>query len=312
MVEETIVKKFIMDRSYLQEGIIHNVNKGWSANTKYIVQTDSLKYLITVFDSKHYESKLKQYQTIKTLRSFGVKAADPMEICQYGDYGIFVTIYIDGQDAEESLCALDEKVQYQIGVEAGKQLLLMHQLEAPQDMTTWYDRKTSKHARYMSAYSDSEVRLKNEKKILTFIDDNIELMRNRPNVFQHDDFHVGNIIINNQQLAGIIDFELMDWGDPLHEFIKVGSISKDASIPFCIGQIHGYLGTKHPTDFFWRLYSLYLAMTAVSTVVWVQKFHPHKINEAMEGVYGMLEDHCYFEHLVPRWYSNEIHRVTDN
>ncbi|MCZ3365579.1 MULTISPECIES: aminoglycoside phosphotransferase family protein [Methanobacterium] len=43
----------------------------------------------------------------------------------------------------------------------------------------------------------------------------MSLTKERPNIFQHDDFHAGNIIINNnKELTGIIDFNRYDWGDP--------------------------------------------------------------------------------------------------
>ncbi|MCE7792052.1 aminoglycoside phosphotransferase family protein [Salipaludibacillus sp. CUR1] len=37
-------------------------------------------------------------------------------------------------------------------------------------------------------------------------------MKQRPNLFQHDDFHLGNIIVNNKKFAGVIDFNRYDWG----------------------------------------------------------------------------------------------------
>ncbi|EPY06294.1 hypothetical protein PAALTS15_16301 [Paenibacillus alvei TS-15] len=106
-------------------------------------------------------------------------------------------------------------------------------------------------------------------------------MRHRPNLFQHDDFHVGNLIIKDNQLSGVIDFNRFDWGDPIHEFLKVGMFSSEVRIPFSIGQIRGYHKDSEPDDLFWRLYSLYLAMDKIDRV---------------------LEDHDYFRLLKPKWY----------
>lgn len=306
MSEEKIIKMLQENRGYLNNSTVLKINKGWSNSQKYILSTENHKYLLTIFDLNQYENKLKQFEMLKTMTNLGAKVSKPIEIDCDSNYGYIVVSYIGGQDAEESLNMLDEKTQYKIGIEAGKELKLMHQVEAPKDLKTWYERKKNKHLRYMELYNESKIRLKNEEKVLDFVEKNIDLMANRPNLFQHDDFHVGNIILNNEKVVGVIDFDLMDWGDPIHEFVKIGTVSRKVSIPFCIGQIHGYLGTSEPDELFWRLYSLYHCMTAISTVVWVQRFHPDRIEEAMEGVDRMLEDHNYFETIKPKWYTDKL------
>lgn len=35
-------------------------------------------------------------------------------------------------------------------------------------------------------------------------------------------------------------FNRMNWGDPIHDFLKAGMFSSEVSIPFSIGQIKGY------------------------------------------------------------------------
>ncbi|SYX83066.1 aminoglycoside phosphotransferase family protein [Paenibacillus alvei] len=95
------------------------------------------------------------------------------------------------------------------------------------------------------------VRIKNDSILLSFIEDNLQLMRHRPNLFQHDDFHVGNLIIKDNQLSGVIDFNRFDWGDPIHEFLKVGMFSSE-------------------------LYTLYLSMCLISSIVWISKVNQKK------------------------------------
>lgn len=63
---------------------------------------------------------------------------------------------------------------------------------------------------------------------------------NRPNRFQHDDFHPSNILVQSNSYAGTIDFNRYDWGDPFHDFFKIAYFSREISIPFSIGQIDGY------------------------------------------------------------------------
>lgn len=95
-----------------------------------------------------------------------------------------------------------------------KELKKIHQYAAPKHISSWYERKAIKHEKYLKNIQHG-VRTKNENNIKTFIEDNMSLTKERPNIFQHDDFHAGNIIINNnKELTGIIDFNRYDWGDP--------------------------------------------------------------------------------------------------
>ena len=127
-------------------------------------------------------------------------------------------------------------------------------------------------------------------------------MKDRPNLFQHDDFHMGNIVVRDRKLSGVIDFNRYDWGDPIHEFLKVGMFSREISIPFSIGQIRGYHLNNEPDELFWRLYSLYLAMCVFSSVVWILKVKPEELDQMLDKINTVLKDHDYFEKLKPIWY----------
>ena len=162
MSEEKIIEMLQENRGYLYNSIVLKVNKGWSNSQKYILSTENHKYLLTIFDLNQYENKLKQFEMLKTMTNLGAKVSKPIEIERDSNYGYIIVSYIDGQDAEESLNMLDEKTQYKIGIEAGKELKLMHQVEAPKELKTWYERKKNKHLRYMELYNESKIRLKNE------------------------------------------------------------------------------------------------------------------------------------------------------
>lgn len=155
----------------------------------------------------------------------------------------------------------------------------------------------------MKEYFACGVRIKHDERIMKFIDEHLHLMKNRPNVFQHDDFHLGNMIVHNKQFVGVIDFDRFDWGDPIHDFLKIGIFSREDSIPFSIGQIKGYIHGLEPNDDFWQLYSLYLAMCVFSSVVWTVKTIPEQLDDMLNKIYTFLEDHDYFERIKPKWYE---------
>ncbi|MGO4184819.1 hypothetical protein AB4Z17_26980 [Paenibacillus sp. TAF43_2] len=88
----------------------------------------------------------------------------------------------------------------------------------------------------------------------------------------------------------------------LHEFLKAGMFSSEISIPFTMGTIKGYHGDQEPDEKFWTLYCLYLAMTIISSIVWILKVRPVELPIMAEKLERVLEDHHYFDSIVPRWY----------
>lgn len=56
---------------------------------------------------------------------------------------------------------------------------------------------------------------------MAYIERHLACLEGRPNQFLHDDFHVGNLIVRDGTYAGVIDFNRYDWGDPVHEFVKL-------------------------------------------------------------------------------------------
>lgn len=281
------------------------IQKGFSSNEKYIVYLDdgNKKLLLKTFKLEEYETKKKEYFILEKMQEYNVTCSQPIFMGKAGNRGYIITSYMEGKDAGEEIHKYSEQEQFDIGFEAGKELKKMHQFAAPSHVSSWHTRKEEKHKKYFDAYLTCGIKVENDQKIIDFIEENIHLMKDRPNLFQHDDYHVGNIIVNNKKFAGVIDFNRYDWGDPVHEFLKIGIFSREVSIPFSIGQIRGYFNNTDPDEYFWRLYSLYLAMCVFSTVIWTLKTFPDNLNDMLGKVYTFLEDHDYFSEVKPKWYT---------
>ncbi|WP_026908419.1 aminoglycoside phosphotransferase family protein [Paucisalibacillus globulus] len=301
-MNKTLIKQIPLIRNCKE---IIEIEKGFSSDKKYLIhmQDGSNKLLLRMFNSEELQLRKTEYSIIESMQDFHVTCTQPISIGEIENRGYMITSYIEGVDAEDEIQNYSDQEQFQIGMEAGKELRKMHQLAAPSHVPSWYSRKVVKHQKYIDAYLACEVKVKDDHKIMNFIDENMKLMKHRPNLFQHDDFHLGNIIVNNKRFAGVIDFNRYDWGDPIHEFLKIGIFSRGVSIPFSIGQIRGYFNNKEPDEEFWRLYSLYLAMCVFSTVVWTLKTVPNNMNEMLDKVYMYLEDHDYFSRIKPKWYQ---------
>lgn len=295
-----LIKNISIFQDY--KGIL-KIDKGLSFEDKYIITTNNdRKYLVRIFTLEHYEGKSCEFSILKTIKNYTKNSIEAIEIGKFENKGYMVTTYLEGFDAEVMLPTLTDIQQYQIGYKAGEELYNLHKLQAPEQIESWYERKRIKHQKYINAYKLCDMKINRDEEIMNFIDNQIYLMKNRPNLFQHDDYHPGNLIVKDDVFVGIIDFGRYDWGDPIHEFLKIGIFTRNISIPFSIGQIKGYIQGKEPTDDFWSLYSLYLAMCIFSTIVWTLKVIPDEIENMVNKINIILEDHNYFKNMKPSWY----------
>ncbi|WP_245596779.1 aminoglycoside phosphotransferase family protein [Shimazuella kribbensis] len=302
-----------INKDYLKEKIpllrktqMIQIHKGYSSDQKFILLSNNeQKVLLKIFDLNNYNQKQSEFDVLSKMEYYDVKSSRPIMLGRLEkiNKGYMIVSYMEGNDASDELSNYSYKKQFQIGMDAGIELRKMHQHKSPYFIKPWYERKLQKHQTYIDEYLKSGIKIKNDTKVLSFIEKNQELMRNRPNSFQHDDFHVGNIILKDEKLSGVIDFNRFDWGDPIHEFIKIGMFSKEISIPFCIGQIFSYHNHSDPPEFFWRLYSLYLAMCLFSSIVWTLKVAPTTLSEMMNRISTILEDHQYFASVKPKWFK---------
>ncbi|MDX8047215.1 aminoglycoside phosphotransferase family protein [Gracilibacillus sp. S3-1-1] len=280
------------------------IHKGLSLDRKYLVQMadTAQKLLLRLFDLKELPAKKEEYAILQKMQKDSIKCSVPLAIGELDNQGYLITSYIEGEDAKDEIVKYSSEEQFQIGVEAGRELKKIHRIIAPEQITSWYTRKAEKHQNYINAYLTCGVKVKNDEKLIRFIDENIHLMKNRSNLLQHDDYHLDNIIVQDKSIAGIIDFERFDWGDPIHEFLKIGIFSSEISIPFSIGQIKGYFNGD-PDEAFWKLYSLYLAMCVFSSVIWTINVIPHDLPNMPAKMDRFLTDHDYFDQIMPSWYK---------
>ncbi|MEC3332790.1 phosphotransferase [Bacillus cereus] len=284
---------------------IEEISKGFSPDKKYIItNANNEKYLFRTGDIKEYERKKIEFQILNEMVKRNVQAQRPIEIGILEEEGVCYSIfsYLEGEDAKKLLPTYSPKEQYDIGIEAGKDLAKMHTYEAPNNILPWYERAMKKYSKYVETYKTCGINIKNDDKIIKFIEENEIYLKNRPNRFQHDDFHLENIIVRDARYVGVVDFNGYDWGDPIHDFVKIALFARDISIPYSIGQIEGYFNGRIPEEF-WNLYAVYVGMTVFSSVVWTLLAAPHMLDDMLERLTIVLEDHNNFELSKPIWFQ---------
>lgn len=285
---------------------IQQIHKGFSFDAKYFLYESDERpsYVLRTAALRLAARKRGEFEAVERVFRHGIATSEPigfgviepLEIC------FMVLRYVEGEDASERLPLLTADEQHRVGVAAGRELRLMHELDAPAGLEPWHERRFAKHERQMADYRSCGVKLPGEEAVIAFIEANAELMRGRPDRFQHDDFHPGNLLVHERQYSGAIDFNRYDWGDPYHDFLKIAYFSREVSIPFCIGQIDGYFEGAIP-ELFWRLYALYTAMIMLPTIIWTLQVVPKQLDGMLDRIRVVLDDHSNFESVVPAWYK---------
>jgi aminoglycoside phosphotransferase (APT) family kinase protein len=281
---------------------IQQLTKGFSNDQKFVIDD---KYLIRLFPLEDADDRKKEFETITMLSSVSDFVPEAIEFGVQQALGLtyMVLTYLPGKDGEEALSSLTEKEQYHVGFQAGKELKKLHEYPAPEGTEPWNIHKKRKSDRYIE-----ELKLLEDldtvvvSKLISFIKSNEHLMDGRPNRFQHDDFHPFNLIVKDKEFNGFIDFQRMDWGDPIHDLQKLGFFGVKVSVPFSIGAIDGYNGGEEISKDFWQLFALYSAMHAVSSFVWGKKMGDEQYDLLSRYAMDVLRDHDNFKENIPRWY----------
>ncbi|MDV2682944.1 aminoglycoside phosphotransferase family protein [Alkalihalophilus lindianensis] len=278
------------------------IKKGFSSDEKFVINET---YLLRVFPSMDLDKRREEFETIDQLSTYSsyIPKAIEFNVLEEIDRAYMVLSYISGEDGEEALAQLTQDEQYEAGFKAGRELRNLHQLGAPAHYPSWYEIKKKKSDRYLQELQAVDVDEKVKEMLASYINNHEFLMQGRPNMFQHDDFHPSNLLICDKQFTGIIDFQRMDWGDPIHDLQKLGFFSKQVSVPFTRGNIDGYHQHEEIDETFWKLYGLYSAMHVVSALVWGLKMSQKQYDLLLSRSMEVIRDHHQFKADIPSWYE---------
>ncbi len=277
------------------------INKGWSSDKKYCVTDENgKKYLLRISDISQLETKKSEFEMMKKVAEKGVPMCLPLEF-GISDEGVFsVQSFIDGEDAEQVMASLSEKEQYSYGVEAGKCLRLIHQIPAPENVEDWEIRFNRKIDVKIRKYTECPLKYENGQLFIDYITENRHFLKNRPQCYQHGDYHVGNMMIGKDKKLYIIDFNRNDYGDPWEEFNRIVWCAQCAPY-FATGMVDGYFDENVPQEF-WRLLALYISSNTLSSLYWAIPFGDGEIKTMTEQAKDVLSWYDNMKNPVPTWY----------
>ena len=282
---------------------------GFSSDEKFVLAVDAEpRYVLRISPLRQAARRRAEFALLSQLAAAGIPVSPPCLFEALAEFDVCVSVlgYINGRCAEEALSGMDASRQYVVGVDAGKTLQRMHAaLLAPAEID-WHATRWEKYQRCLKTTREQQLHFAEERHIEHYIATSHHLMRARPVAFLHDDYHPGNLIVSDGHFSGVIDLNRCDWGDPYHDFYKVAHFSAPRFPCFARGQIDGYFNKTVPAEF-WRLYTLYVAMSLHVDLLWTRQYWPQRFDEALERNSHIRRTHDFHHGTAPLWYSANCH-----
>ncbi|MBQ4618313.1 MAG: phosphotransferase [Clostridia bacterium] len=279
------------------------IDKGWSGDKKYMAVTSGgEKFLYRVSGKETYDVKKAEFEMMKKLADLNLPISNSLEFGENEDGVYSVQTWIEGEDAEEKIPTLTRKEQYRLGTDSGKILQKIHSIPAPSTQEDWETRFNRKMDRKIEGYLACPIKAEGGENFIRYINANRHLIKNRPQTFQHGDYHIGNMMINGEGTLFVIDFNRFDFGDPWEEFNRIVWCAQKAPA-FAKGMLDGYFDGNVPHEFFETL-ALYISSNALSSVYWAVPFGEEEIHVMLNQVKDILSWYDNMNCVIPSWYKN--------
>lgn len=232
------------------------IYKGLSVDKKFWLQDrQGNEYLLRIAPMECYKRRRQDYEYTLRFLPLGIPMCEPLEFgtCDEGVYSI--QRWIEGSNLQELLPSLSYAKQYACGMEAGRALNRLHTLPTPEHLDSWEPVFFQKTEEIIGRYHKSPIQFSKDQILIDFIQKNIRCVADRPRVYLHGDYHVGNLIRGRNDKLYIIDFSSDICCDPWKDFSCI-PVSASEFPGFACGMIDGYFDGEIPVQF-WMLLAIY-------------------------------------------------------
>lgn len=179
------------------------IHKGWSEDQKYcLTAQDGSRVLLRVSPAGQLSRKEAEFRHMAQAAALGVPMCRPLELGVFSEGVYFLQSWIDGRDLEEVLPGQTGQAQYAWGLEAGSILRKLHTIPAPDTLEPWEVRFGRKLDRKIQGYLQCPLQYPGGQAFLNHVRENRHLLKNRPQTWQHGDYHTGNMMLGRDGTGG--------------------------------------------------------------------------------------------------------------
>lgn len=242
-----------------QYRFISEISAGYSGDKKYKLEKGGNYYLLRIGDKASADIKRKEFGHLKLFRNTDINIHYPVDFGIVGEKFYSIVTWVEGVPVMDFIKSDLSEDYYELGKKTGVELKKVHNVSSVSVPINWQcfiKEKTKQLVESCKEIDFGEIKHTAEK----YIFDNLDLIKARPSVILHGDYHWENCVINENGEIGIIDFSGDITGDPWYEFGGMMWVL-EYSDSFANGQLDGYFGVV-PKEF-WGIFKLYTALYAL-------------------------------------------------
>lgn len=285
--------------------VLFKLNKGFSGDEKYCIEKDNIKYLLRLSKTKSIEYITNLYNFLKQINDLDIPICKTIEIGEYDNKVYWIQEWIEGVDLREVIENIPLEKQYDLGFDAGMALKKLHSIKLPDHfiLEPWNVRYNRKIDLKIKNYNNCHLKYNNGELFINYLQNNRHLLDDRPNSFQHGDYHIGNFMLDKNNNLVIIDFEGYNYGDPWEEFDRLVWCT-EKSPTFAKGMVDGYFNNQVPIVFF-KTILLYISNNIISSLPWAVNYGEEQIEIMKNLANNELKFYKNFTTVIPTWYNDE-------
>ena len=280
---------------------ISKIDRGVSGDGKHRIRRDGRDFLLRIASGEKYAQIKQELDWLKTLSEAGLPVPECVDLTRSRDGARVFTLlsWIPGEDLEHLLPELSRDRQYACGFQASEILRRIHEV-SDHPVQDWYDRYRTVMEPQLDAFLREKALFEGSECVLRYLEEHYELLKTRPLCPLHEDYHIGNLILNNGKLF-VIDWHPVyfnNLGDPWYAFHCL----RTEYPAFVSGQIDGYFHSAVPEEF-WQLFAFYYSAGILSTIVWLNQTAPGELNQMQELHRRVLQMFNGMQDPHPMWYG---------
>ena len=273
------------------------IDEGFSVDEKYLVNE---KYLVRIVSLDRVERFERVFAFQKKFFQVAL-CQKPLDFIVDEQFGYFITEFIPGKNGLEVIQSYSVGKQRELGIIAGNELSKVHKAYTATDfnvkqyLDTYLDSKTK-----VAIDNDVEKDLPEIFDVINVVKSNIHCLYELQGIYAHADYHLFNMIFDNEEYKGVIDFERCRVGIFLTDFRNNTPHNSDVSPEFASGFIDGYLD-EMPIDNFFLKYNTYDLLVSIAAIPWVKQFNPENLQNDIKKVRRIFDQSTKLQE-APQWY----------